>query len=148
VALTPRLGIASLVVGVLLGGALQLALQLAALRRDGTAVMPVWQPSHPALGAIWRLLAPATLGTAMYQINVLLSTTVATLLPAGCVSALWYAGRLLEFPIGLVAVALGTAALPSFAEQAARQAQDEMRAASASPSRSPTTSRFPRRSRW
>jgi putative peptidoglycan lipid II flippase len=127
VALTPRLGIASLVVGVLLGGALQLALQLVALRRDGTAVMPVWQPSHPALGAIWRLLAPATLGTAMYQINVLLSTTVATLLPAGCVSALWYAGRLLEFPIGLVAVALGTAALPSFAEQAARQAQDEMR---------------------
>jgi putative peptidoglycan lipid II flippase len=127
VALTPRLGIASLVVGVLLGGALQLALQLAALRRDGTAVMPVWQPSHPALPAIWRLLAPATLGTAMYQINVLLSTTVATLLPAGCVSALWYAGRLLEFPIGLVAVALGTAALPSFAEQAARQAQDEMR---------------------
>ena len=127
VTLTPRLGIASLVVGVLLGGALQLALQLVALRRNGTAVMPVWEPHHPALGAIWRLLAPATLGTAMYQINVLLSTSVASLLPAGCVSALWYAGRLLEFPIGLVAVALGTAALPSFAEQAVRQAHAEMR---------------------
>lgn len=127
VALTPTLGIASLVVGVLLGGVLQLALQVAALRRDGTAVAPAWEPSHPALGAIWRLLAPATLGTAMYQINVLFSTSVASLLPAGGVSALWYAGRLLEFPIGLVAVALGTAALPSFAEQAARRAHAELR---------------------
>ena len=127
VALTPTLGIASLVVGVLLGGALQLALQIVALRHTGTAVTPVWEPTHPALGTIWRLLAPATLGTAMYQINILLSTSVASLLPAGCVSALWYAGRLLEFPIGLVAVALGTAALPSFAEQAARQAHAEMR---------------------
>lgn len=127
VALTPRLGVASLVVGVLFGGILQVALQLAALRRDGVAVAPIWQPSHPALGAIWRLLAPATLGTAMYQVNVLLSTSVATLLAPGCVSALWYAGRLLEFPIGLVAVALGTAALPSFAEQAARQAHGELR---------------------
>lgn len=127
VTLTPRFGIASLVAGVLLGGALQLLLQILALRRDGIAVTPIWQPRHPALGAIWRLLAPATLGTAMYQINVLLSTSVASLLPAGCVSALWYAGRLLEFPIGLVAVALGTAALPSFAEQAVRQAHAEMR---------------------
>ena len=126
-ALTPRLGVGSLVVGVLIGGLLQLGLQLAALRREGVAVAPVWQPSHPALGAIWRLLAPATLGTAMYQINVLISTSVASLLAPGCVSALWYAGRLLEFPIGLVAVALGTAALPSFAEQAARQAHGEMR---------------------
>lgn len=127
VALTPRLGVASLVVGVLFGGALQLLLQIAALRRDGTAVTPAWEPRHPALGAIWRLLVPATLGTAMYQINVLLSTSIASLLPAGCVSALWYAGRLLEFPIGLVAVALGTAALPSFAEQAVRQAHAELR---------------------
>ncbi len=126
-ALTPSLGIASLVAGVLLGGTVQLGLQLLALRREGTAVTPIWEPSHPALGEIWRLLAPATLGTAMYQVNVLLSTSIATLLVPGSVSALWYAGRLLEFPIGLVAVALGTAALPSFADQAARQAQGEMR---------------------
>jgi putative peptidoglycan lipid II flippase len=127
VALTARLGVASLVVGVLAGGVLQLSLQIAVLRRAGVAVRPVWEPAHPALGAIRRLLGPATLGTAMYQINVLLSTSIASLLPAGGVSALWYAGRVLEFPIGLVAVALGTAALPSFAEQAARRAHAEMR---------------------
>jgi putative peptidoglycan lipid II flippase len=127
VVLAPSLGLAALVAGVLLGGVLQVALQIAVLHREGVAVTPVWQPTHPALGAIARLLAPATLGTAMYQINVLLSTSIASLLPPGRVSALWYAGRLLEFPIGLVAVALGTAALPSFAEQAARHDRAEMR---------------------
>jgi putative peptidoglycan lipid II flippase len=127
IGLASRVGIIAVVVGVLFGGVLQVALQVVALRRAGVAVAPAWQPSHPALGRIWGLLAPATLGTAMYQINVLLSTSVASLLPVGCVSALWYAGRLLEFPIGLVAVAIGTAALPSFAAQAARQALPEMR---------------------
>ncbi|MDX2169083.1 MAG: murein biosynthesis integral membrane protein MurJ [Deltaproteobacteria bacterium] len=125
--LTARLGVGALVAGVLLGGALQLGLQLVALRADGVPVAPRWQPGHPALRRMLRLLAPTTIGAAMYQINVMLSTSLASLLPTGSVSALWYAGRLFEFPIGLVAVAIGTAALPSFAAQAARGARDEMR---------------------
>lgn len=128
VALAPWLGIGALVAGVLAGGLLQLGLQLVALRAAGVRVAPRWQPRHPALGRMLRLLAPTTLGAAMYQINVLLGTSLATLLPAGAVSALWYAGRVFEFPLGLVAVALGTAALPSFAAQAARGARAEMRA--------------------
>jgi putative peptidoglycan lipid II flippase len=127
VLLAPRFGIASLVVGVLLGGALQLGLQLVVLRADGVPIRPRWRPRHRALGRMLRLLAPTTVGAAMYQINVMLSTSLASLLPTGSVSALWYAGRLFEFPIGLVAVAIGTAALPSFAAQAARDARDEMR---------------------
>ncbi len=125
--LSRRLGIEALVIGVLAGGALQVASQLLVLRASGVSAAPLWAPGHPALRRALRLLAPAALGAAMYQINVLLSTSLATLLPAGSVSALWYAGRLLEFPIGLVAVALGTAALPSFAEQAVRGAHAAMR---------------------
>ena len=117
----------SLVVGVLLGGVLQIAVQLVPLRRLGVTVAPVWEPRHPALRRVLTLLAPSALGAAVYQINVLISTSLASALPGGSVSYLWYAGRVFELPIGLVAVALGTAALPSFAAQAARGAHAEMR---------------------
>ena len=129
VALVPLLStpVFALVWGVLLGGALQLAMQLAALARRGVSLVPLWEPRHPAIGRVLRLLAPSTLGAAVYQINVMLSTSLASVLRTGSVSALWYAGRVFEFPIGLVAVAIGTAALPSFADQAVRGAHAELR---------------------
>jgi putative peptidoglycan lipid II flippase len=91
------------------------------------SLAPLWQPRHPTVGRVLRLLGPSTLGAAAYQINVMVSTSVASVLPAGSVAALWYAGRIFEFPIGLVAVAIGTAALPSFAQQAVRGAHAELR---------------------
>lgn len=117
----------ALVWGVLLGGVLQLAAQAVPLARRGISLAPRWEPRHPAVGRVLRLLGPSTLGAAAYQINVMVSTSVASVLPAGSVAALWYAGRVFEFPIGLVAVAIGTAALPSFAEQALRGAHAELR---------------------
>jgi putative peptidoglycan lipid II flippase len=117
----------ALVWGVLLGGVLQVLAQVVPLLRRGISLAPLWEPQHPALGRSLRLLAPSTVGAAAYQINVMLSTSLASLLAAGSVSALWYAGRIFEFPIGMVAVALGTAALPSFAEQAVRGAHAELR---------------------
>lgn len=117
----------ALVWGVLLGGLLQVATQVVPLLWRGVSLAPLWEPRHPALGRVLRLLGPSTLGAAAYQINVVLSTSLASLLAAGSVSALWYAGRIFEFPIGLVAVALGTAALPSFADQAVRGAHAELR---------------------
>lgn len=128
-ALAPVLSmpIYALVIGVLLGGLLQVGIQVAVLARRGVRLAPLWEPRHPAVARVLRLLAPSTVGAAMYQINVVLSTSLASLLAPGSVSCLWYAGRVFEFPIGLVAVAIGTAALPSFAAQAARGARDEMR---------------------
>lgn len=129
VALVPvlRNPIFALVWGVLLGGVLQLAVQVVPLAWRGISLAPRWEPRHPAVGRVLRLLGPSTLGAAAYQINVMLSTSVASVLPAGSVAALWYAGRIFEFPIGLVAVAIGTAALPSFAQQAVRGAHAELR---------------------
>jgi putative peptidoglycan lipid II flippase len=72
-------------------------------------------------------MLPVVFGSAVYQINVLVSTILASLLPAGSVSYLWYADRVFEFPLGIFAVALGTAALPSLSAQANRRAFDEMR---------------------
>lgn len=110
----------ALAYGVLAGGVVQIAAQLPPLRSRGLRLWPLWQPRHDALVRSMRLIAPITLGAAIYQINVMVGTILASTLPSGAVSYLWYAGRVFEFPLGIVAVALGTAALPSFSRQAAR----------------------------
>jgi len=117
----------SLACGVLAGGILQVGLQVAALRRRGLTVTPLWRPRHEAVRRVGHRMLPVVLGAAVYQINVMVGTILASVLPEGSVSYLWYADRVFEFPLGLVAVALGTAALPSFATQAALRAFDDLR---------------------
>ncbi|HWP23144.1 MAG TPA: murein biosynthesis integral membrane protein MurJ [Candidatus Binatia bacterium] len=114
--LTPILAepVQSLAYGVLLGGVVQLLLQWPYLRRYGLTATPNFQFGHPALRRLVWLMAPAVFGAAVYQVNLLVSTMLASVLPQGSVSYLYYADRLLEFPVGVFAVALGTAALPSF----------------------------------
>jgi putative peptidoglycan lipid II flippase len=113
--------------GVLIGGACQLAVQIPALLRHGVRIVPLWRPRHEAVRRALGLMAPMVFGAAVYQINLLVGTVLASVLPTGSVSYLWYAGRVFEFPLGIFTVALGTAALPSFAAQAARGARDELR---------------------
>jgi len=125
-AAAPWLGIYSLALATVIGGAAQLLTQIPALRRLRVPLRPRWQPRHPAVARLRALMLPTVVGSAVYQINVLVSTMFASLLPAGSVSYLWYAERLLEFPLGVFAVALSTAALPSFATLAKRDL-DEFR---------------------
>ena len=120
IALAPWLGIYSLAVAVLLGGIAQMVSQIPALRRLAVPIAPLWEPRHPAVRRVGVLMLPTVFGSAVYQINVLVSTMFASLLPAGSVAFLWYAERLFEFPLGVFAVALSTAALPSFATLAKR----------------------------
>jgi putative peptidoglycan lipid II flippase len=110
----------ALAYGVLAGGTCQLALQVVALRRRRVALWPSWEPGHEAVRRSFALLLPATFGTAIFQVNVLVATVLASMLPVGSISYLWYADRVFEFPLGLFVAALGTAALPSMASQAAR----------------------------
>lgn len=118
----------ALAYGVLAGGCVQLLLQLVPLWRMGIQLVPRWEPKHPAAARAARLLLPTLFGAAVYQINLLMDTVLASALPPGSVSYLWYADRVFEFPLGLFAVALGTAALPSFSAQAARREWEAMRA--------------------
>jgi putative peptidoglycan lipid II flippase len=113
--------------GVLVGGAFQMALQFVPLLRHGLHLTPLWQPRHEAVGHVARRLFPVLIGAAVFQINMMMGTIFASVLPQGSVSYLWYADRVFEFPLGLVAVAFGTAALPSFTTQAARQELGELR---------------------
>ncbi|HXQ20250.1 MAG TPA: murein biosynthesis integral membrane protein MurJ [Candidatus Acidoferrales bacterium] len=127
--LCPRLDVPveGLAYGVVIGGILQLGLQLVPLLRLRVRIVPRWQPRHDAVRRTFALMAPMVFGAGVYQINIMINTVLASLLPSGSVSLLWYADRVFQFPLGIFAVALGTAALPSFAAQAARGAYDELR---------------------
>jgi putative peptidoglycan lipid II flippase len=121
-----RVPVYSLVAGVLIGGALQLAVQLPVLVRFGMTAADFAAVTHPAVGRVRRLLLPTLLGGAAYQINVVVATMLASVLPPRSISYLWYADRFLEFPLGIVAVAVGTTALPSLAAHASAQRYREM----------------------
>ncbi len=111
----------SLAYGVVLGGVCQLLWQLAALVRHGVSLRLSWQPGHPALRRMGRLLVPLVFGTGIFQLNQIISTLLASLLADGSVACLWYASRLFEFPVGIFVVALSTAVLPSLATQAGQR---------------------------
>src|SRR5581483_6329870 len=110
----------SLAVGVLVGGLGQLLVQLPELRRLGVPLTPSAEWRHPAVGRIAHRLWPAVFALAAVQITVVVNTLLASLLPAGTVSYLYYADRVMEFPLGIFGIALATAALPSMSAQAAR----------------------------
>lgn len=116
----------ALVAGVLAGGSAQVAVQLPSLRRLGIAPAMLLAIGHPAVRRCGRLMLSVLVGGSVYQLGVMLSTLFASLLPPGTVSYLWYADRVFEFPLGVVAVAVGTAALPSLSAQAAADRIDAM----------------------
>ena len=110
----------SLAVGVMVGGVLQLAMQWPFLLKMGVRLRLNFRFRHPGLKRIGLLMMPAAFGAAIYQINVFIGTVLASLLPKGSVSYLYYADRIVELPLGVFAIAVGTAALPSFSDQVAR----------------------------
>ncbi len=106
-------------IGVLVGGVLQVILQLPIVFKKGLSIMPMWQPGHPAVRRIGLLILPALFGSAVYQVNQLTGTLLASFLVKGSISWLYYADRLVGLPLGVFAISISTAALPSLARQAA-----------------------------
>jgi putative peptidoglycan lipid II flippase len=114
--------------GVMLGGVLQAAVQVPALLAIGRmpriawlprAVMSAWR--HPGVRRVMSQMAPALLGVSVAQISLLINTQIATHVAVGAVSWLTYADRLMEFPTGLLGVALGVVLLPQLSAAQARQ---------------------------
>ena len=113
--------VTGLAIGVVIGGILQLSLQVPFLIKKG---FYFWQKAkifHPGLKKIGLLMFPTIFGAAVYQINILVGTLLASLLPEGSVSYLYYADRLVQFPLGIFAIATATAVLPSISRQAAKK---------------------------
>lgn len=113
----------SLAVGVMLGGVLQLGIQIPALMRKGILPHLAFTPAgfkrawhHDGVHRIMGLMAPAVLGVSVAQISLLVNTQIASHLGAGAVSWLTYADRLMEFPTALLGVALGVVLLPQLSK--------------------------------
>jgi putative peptidoglycan lipid II flippase len=109
----------ALAIGVVAGGVAQLAAQLPSLRASGLLVAPGADLRHPVLGRMARLLLPAVFGLAAVQVSVFVNTLLASLLPAGSISYLYFADRVMEFPLGVFGIALASASLPAMSRQAA-----------------------------
>ncbi|MBN1547039.1 MAG: murein biosynthesis integral membrane protein MurJ [Syntrophaceae bacterium] len=119
--------IVALAIGVMIGGALQLAMQWPFLVRMGVRLKPNFNFRHSGLRQMGRLLIPTLIGSAVYQLNIFIGTILASLLPKGSVSYLYYADRLVELPLGVFAIAVGTATLPSLSKLAAEGDIDELK---------------------
>jgi len=119
--------VTGLALGVLIGGVLQLALQLPILVRKGFRFWETAQWMHPALKKVGILIVPIILGGAVYQINIVVGTLLGSLLNEGSVTHLYFADRLVQFPLGIFAIAASTAILPTLSRQAADREFDELK---------------------
>ncbi|HEX5708418.1 MAG TPA: murein biosynthesis integral membrane protein MurJ [Pyrinomonadaceae bacterium] len=106
-------------IGTLIGGGLQFLIQVPSLLRVGFRFRPLVSFTHPGVRQVMRLMGPAIIGTAATQINVLVNTFYSSSI-AGGPSWLNYSFRLMQFPIGVFGVAIGTATLPTISRFAAR----------------------------
>jgi len=102
--------------GVLLAGSLQLLFQLPFLYRLGLLPTPRWAWKDKGVKKVIKLMMPIILGSSVAQINLLFDTFIASFLVTGSVSWLYYADRLLEFPLGVFGIALATVVLPYLSE--------------------------------
>ncbi|WP_281247858.1 murein biosynthesis integral membrane protein MurJ [Modicisalibacter ilicicola] len=118
---TPSLALAW---GVLIAGAAQLVFQVPFLARLGLMPRPWPRFRHPGVRRILKLMTPALFGVSVSQINLLLDTVLASLLAAGSVSWLYYSDRLVELPLGVFGIAIGTVILPALSKRHAEQSRE------------------------
>ncbi|MCX7628223.1 MAG: murein biosynthesis integral membrane protein MurJ [Methylophilaceae bacterium] len=110
---------------VLVGGMLQLGFQLPHLKRIGMLPRYNLNLHDEGVWRILRLMGPAVFGVSIAQLSLLINTIFASFLETGSVSWLYYADRLMEFPTGMLGVALGTILLPSLSKSYADRDHDE-----------------------
>ena len=99
--------------GVLIAGVIQLCFQLPFLYRAELLVYPSVDWKDSGVKKILKLMAPAIFGVSVSQINLLLDTILATFLPTGSVSWLYYSDRITELPLGIFAIAIAVVILPN-----------------------------------
>ena len=125
-------GIWKLVLGTMIAGVLQIAIQLPALLRRGFRFRGNDQNArktmqdifrHPGVQKIGRLLLPRVMGTGIYQLNIFIDTIFASLsflVGQGAIAAIVYATNLIQFPLGIFSTAISSASLPVLSEMAAK----------------------------
>mgnify|MGYP006283799657 CR=1 FL=1 len=99
--------------GVLIAGVVQVLMQIPPLKSRGYDWFGPIRLAHRGVVRTGKLMLPTVFGAAVYQINIVIGTILASFLAAGSISYLYYADRLVQFPLGIFGVAVSTAALPS-----------------------------------
>ena len=133
---------------ILIGGFIQLAIQIPVLKKKGMKFVPKFNFTHPAIKKIFALMGPTIFGLAIVQINVLLDTLIAVAfapsaessqtfeifnkeifypLKAGAASVLYYGDRLIQFPLGVFGIALASVIFPLFSKHVANEDWDGFR---------------------
>ena len=124
---TFKIPVMTLALGVLAGGVIQFLFQIPFLWKRRITFRFNFNFRHPAIKRMGLLMIPGLIGTAVYQINVFIDTIFASFLPSGSVSYLFFADRLMEFPLGIFAIAIGMASLPSLSGLASQGKMEELK---------------------
>lgn len=120
----------SLAIGVLIGGILQLVVQIGPLIKNGFQWSGPLLRSHPGVKKVGKLFLPRILGAGVYQLNVFIDTFCASLshiVGAGGISAIYYASRIIQFPMGIFGIALTSALLPTLSNLATEKDMDSFK---------------------
>ena len=120
---TPNLAPTAAAIGVALAGVAELILLMWAMRPAGLSLKPARPRLDAEVTTFLKRLGPATIGSGASQIAMFVDTILAAALPVGAVSAMYYADRLYQLPIGVIAIAIGTVLLPELSRRFA--AKDE-----------------------
>jgi len=120
---SPRMrdSVLALAIAVLIGGILQLSIQIPVLYKKGLRCRWKIDFKHPAVRQIGRLLVPRALASSVYQLNIVVNrmcSSLTQIVGEGAPAALYYANRLFQFPLAIFGIALAQAALPTLSEQA------------------------------
>ncbi len=102
--------------GVFIGGVVQLAFQIPFLMQIRLLPRPRWGETHEAVTRIMKLMLPTVFSSSVAQVNLVVDSIIASFLATGSVSWLYYADRMMEFPLGVFSIALGTVLLPNLAQ--------------------------------
>lgn len=129
VLLSPRMPepIMGAAIGVVLGGLMQFVIQLPGLQKQGMMLTPRFTPSHPGVAKIGSLALPIFVSSSVTQLNIFVSTILASFLATGSITYLFYGMRFIHFPLGIFGVAIATAVLPTLSAQAAKQEMKDFR---------------------
>ncbi len=119
--------IISLAIGVILGGIIQFIFQYPFIRSLGFGFRFSKIRDHPAIRKIILLLIPQIFGLAVYNLNIIVNTQYASYMPGGTISYLFFAERLIEFPLGIIAVSIATVMLPTLSSHASTGAMVKYR---------------------
>lgn len=112
--------------GVTIGGMLQLAMQVPSMIRLGMLKIRFYKGLHKGVAKVSKIMIPSMIGAASYQINIMVASFFTSTLDEGSVSFIYYADRLVQFPLAVFAVSVATVLLPEITKKAAQELYDDV----------------------